>query len=143
MTNQEAAGTQGVEEAGPEELGVEVAPTRDEMRGRLLGSETKPQSEMITLFGVEVELRQPTFASMLDLREIADTKTRTIEMIVQYAFVPDTDEHVFEDTDRDIILGWPFGEDVLEVQNAIARLSGIDIEALEERLLRDPLSEQS
>ncbi len=129
------AGTQGVEESS--------LLTRDDLRGRLLGTKAKPKIEMVTLFGEDVELRQPSFGSMLDAREIADTKTRTIEMIVQYAFVPGTDERIFEDTDRDVILGWPFGEDVLEIQNAIARLSGIDIEALEERLLRDPLSEQS
>ncbi|KKN66738.1 hypothetical protein LCGC14_0468490 [marine sediment metagenome] len=129
------AGTQGVEESS--------LLTRDDLRGRLLGTKAKPKIEMVTLFGEDVELRQPSFGSMLDAREIADTKTRTIEMIVQYAFVPGTNERIFEDTDRDVILGWPFGEDVLEIQNAIARLSGIDIEALEERLLRDPLSEQS
>ncbi len=126
----------------PEEELVTAPLTRDDLRGRLLGTKAKPKSEIVTLFGEEIELRQPSFGSMLDAREIADTKTRTIEMIVQYAYVPGTDEHIFEDTDRDMILGWPFGEEVLEIQNAIARLSGIDIEALEERLLRDPLAEQ-
>ncbi len=121
---------------------VQASLTRDELRGRLLGTKAKPKSELVTLFGEEIELRQPSFGSMLDAREIADTKTRTIEMIVQYAYVPGTDDQVFEDTDRDAILGWPFGEDILEVQNVIARLSGIDIEALEERLLKDPLAEQ-
>ncbi len=126
----------------PKESVPQKVLTRDDLRGRLLGTKTKPKSEIVTLFGEKIELRQPSFGSMLDAREIADTKTRTIEMIVQYAYVPGTDEQVFEDTDRDTILGWPFGEDILEVQNVIARLSGIDIEALEEKLLRDPLAEQ-
>lgn len=124
------------EEAPPKRL------SRDEIRATVLGKRQEPKYEVVSLFGTDIELRQPAFGDMLDAREIGDTKTRTIELIIQYAYVPGTDERIFEDTDRDVILDWPFGEDLVEVQSAIARLSGIDIEALEEKLTHDPLPEQ-
>ncbi len=116
--------------------------TRDQMRAVLLGDPAKPESEDIEIFGIKVEFRQPTFGAMMDARTIADDKTRTVEMIVAYAFVPGTNERVFEDTDRDTILSWPFSSDIVEIQRVIARLTGVDIEAIEEELAKDPLAKR-
>ncbi len=118
-----------------------AAPTRDELRAKLLGNTVKPEFELITVFDTEIELRQPTFRDLMKVREIADTATRSVEMIVQYAFVPGTNERIFEEGDRERILNWPFGGDLVKVNAAIAKLTGIDIEAIEEELENNPLQE--
>ena len=118
-----------------------VPPTRDELRAILIGNKVKPEFELITIFGVEVEFRQPSFGDLMKVREIGDEGTRAVEMIIQYAYVPGTNDRVFEDSDRDIILGWPFGKDLVKVNSVIAKLTGIDIEAIEEELESDPFQE--
>ena len=115
--------------------------TRDEIRAALLGNIPKPETRMITLFGVEIELRQPTLASIMDAREVDDPKTRATDMFIKYAYVPGTDDHVFEDTDREMILRWPFGRELLALQEAITELTGLDIDAAKEDLSHNPLEE--
>jgi len=117
--------------------------TRDEIRAQLIGTRHEAKRERVTLFGVEVDLRQPTLASILDAREEDDERTRTTDVFLNYAFVPGTDERVFEEGDRDAILNWPFTEELMEVQIVIARLTGIDLADAEEVLNTDPLDESS
>ena len=113
--------------------------TRDELRKALLGTAPKPESKVITMFGVELELRQPNLGAIMKAREETDQATRAIDMIIEYAFVPGTDEHVFEMTDRDVIKNWPFGKDLTKLNAAIAELTGVDVEAAVEGLRDDPL----
>ena len=117
-----------------------IAPlTRDELRTALLGNAPKPDSVLITMFGVELELRQPNLGAILKARAEGDDATRAIDMIIQYAYVPGTNDQVFEDTDRAAMLNWPFGKDITELNNAIAKLTGIDIDVAVEELSNDPL----
>jgi len=119
---------------------TQVKATRDEMRSKLL-SKHKPKAELITVFGVDVEFRQPTLEAILNARDNDDVKSRTVDMIIQYAYVPGTDEQVFETPDREQILKWPFGEDMLKVQQTITKLTGVDINDAEKELKSDPLGE--
>lgn len=114
--------------------------SRDELRSKLLSSHA-PKHEMLTIFGVEVEFRQPTLEAILSARDNEDVKQRTVDMIIQYAYVPGTDEKVFEPADRDQILRWPFGEDMIKVQQAITRLTGVDVNAAEQEIKQTPLEE--
>lgn len=117
----------------------DTALTRDELRAALLGDAPKPESKIITMFGVELELRQPNLGAILKTREEGDNITRAIDMIIEYSYVPGTDDHVFEDTDRDAMMKWPFGPDLAALNAAIAELTGIDIDAAVEALRDDPL----
>ena len=115
---------------------------RNALRSQLLGNKHKANSREIQLFGQTIELRQPSFGDIMDAREMDNAKTRVAHMIINYSYVPDTNERLFEDSDVDTILAWPFGNDLLEIQSAIAELSGIDIgeaEEAEEGLRTDPL----
>lgn len=116
--------------------------TRDQLRAVLIGKKHQPRREPIELFGVEVELQQPTLRSILEAQDAPDELTRTADVFIQYAYVPGTDERIFEEGDRDVILNWPFTEDLVKVQLLIAELTGVDIRDAEEEL-KDPLSESS
>lgn len=114
--------------------------SRNELRSALLSSH-KAKSEMITIFGVEVEFRQPTLDAILSAKSTQDSKERTVDMIIKYAYVPGTNEQVFEAADKEQILRWPFGEDMIKVQQVIARLSGIDVSEATKELNETPLGE--
>lgn len=116
---------------------------RDEIRKALVGTKHKGNSELISLFGVEIELRQPTLGAIIEARSDDDEKTRTTDIFINYAFVPGTDEKVFEDTDRAQILNWPFSDDILKVQLAIAKLTGVDVSEAVEEINADPLEDSS
>ncbi len=121
------------------EVGVVPQLTRDELRLALLGNAPKPESKVITMFGVEIELKQPSLGAILRARDEGDETTRAIDMIIEYAFVPGTNDHVFEDVDRDTIKNWPFGADLTLLNTTIAELTGVDIDAAAEDLRQDPL----
>lgn len=119
--------------------------TRDEIRAALIGKKHEIDTESMTLFGVEIELRQPTLKAILTAREEEDIEKRTTDVFIRYAYVPGTDELIFEDTDRQSILNWPFNNDLIEIQQKIAKLTGVDLGALEieEELKSDPLEDSS
>lgn len=116
---------------------------RNALRAALIGQKHKANSETVTLFGQEIELRQPTLGTILKARDEADERTRTTDVFLQYAYVPGTEELVFEEGDRDTILNWPFSEELLAIQLVIAKLTGIDISNEEEALKTDPLEDSS
>ena len=119
---------------------VEAPPTRDEIRAKLLGKTPEAESKMITLFGMDIELKQPTLEAILKSRDIGDNVSRAVDMIIEYAYVPGTDEHVFEPPDKEMILRWPFGKDLQVLNEAIADLTGVDIAAAMEAMKSDPLA---
>ena len=116
---------------------------RDALRGKLLGSAPKAERKLITLFGHEIELRQPTLQAILEAQDIEEETERSVHMIIEYSYVPGTAERLFESTDKDVILQWPFGDDLLTLQLTIAELTGVDISDAEEDLKENPLKEQS
>ena len=122
---------------------VKVKLTRDELRAGLIGKKHEVKSELVMLFGMEIELRQPTLRGILDVRSEDNVETRTTDVFINYAYVPGTNDRVFEDTDRDAILNWPFTEELTDIQMIIARLTGVDLGPAEEDLKTDPLEDSS
>jgi len=116
---------------------------RDVLRSKLLGGGHGPKKELITLFGEEIELHQPTLGAILSAQSFNDIKAQSINMIIEYAYVPGTDERVFEAGDADVIANWPFGDDLVKLQTTIAKLTGVDTSKEEEKLAEDPLEESS
>jgi hypothetical protein len=116
--------------------------SRDQIRTKVFGV-LKPKSTMVTLFGAEIELHQPTLKSILEAQDTEDVMQRMIQMIVNYTYVPGTDEHIFDEADGPMILSWPFGDDLIRLQKAITDLTGLDITKAGEVLTKSPLEEQS
>ncbi len=126
-------------------------PSRDQLRSALLSNQ-KPDSVLMTLFGQEIELMQPSLGAILSAREELDTKVSAAKMIITYACVPGTTNRIFEDGDIPQILKWPFGTELLAVQQAIAGLTGVDLDDIgdlkgiltaEEDLEASPLVDES
>lgn len=121
---------------------MDQSASRTDLRSRLLGARHAPKSKVITLFGDKVEMRQPSIKSILDLTDNDDEKYRSLKLLIEYAYVPGTDEKLFEPADLDVMLQWPASEDLVKVQQAIAELSRVDVEVAKEEL-RNPLEDGS
>ena|SRR5436190_16723199 len=106
-------------------------PTRDSIRASILASH-KPSSKVITFFGEEIEIRQP---SLEDIIKAADPgiegnqQVVVVRTLTKYAFVPGTNERLFDDADAEQLLTMPFGGDFVRVQRAFEELTGTDFKA--------------
>ncbi len=119
-----------------------MSQARDEIRSALLSTH-QPRSEKVTLFGQEIELRQPTLQDVMKAQDTSDPAERAADMIIQYAYVPGTDERIFDEGDRQTILRWPFGPEFTELQQAITRLTNVNLDEHEHELRSDPLDSES
>ncbi len=107
-----------------------VNEARDSIRAGIFSSK-KFRSKIINLFGQEVEIRQPSVGQVLSSRDTDDQKLMFITLLCQYAYVPGTDDRVFEDADVEAIEEWPIGPWFKEFNDAIVDLTEIDISAAE------------
>lgn len=103
-------------------------PTIDQIRSAVFGA--KPQSVNVTFFGNVIELKQPTVGRMMEMRQGSQDEA-TVSMLVNYAFLPDTDEHIFTEADAESIMQIPFGPDMVRLGQAVNELVGFDKEALD------------
>jgi hypothetical protein len=101
--------------------------SRDELRAGIFKAR-ETTKEYVSFFGEMIELRQPTLGDVLMVQEAVtdgDKTTAVIEALCKYAYVPDTDEKVFEEADSDMLKGLPFGKDFTDVSEALGRLSNL------------------
>lgn len=107
-----------------------MSDVRDKLRSAILeGDNSKPATKTITLFGNDVEIRQPSIGTVID---DADKVKNIADILMQYCYVPGTDEKLFDDADRDSLLAMPWGPEFLKAQQAINELAGVaaaDVEA--------------
>lgn len=108
-------------------------PTRDELRGKIFSSERR-KSLIVDAFGIQLEVKQPALGDILDLQDMATQKERVTNALINYCYVPGTNEKVFEVADADSILSMPFDANFEAIQNAITSLTGVDIEDVEGNL---------
>lgn len=110
---------------------TKIPKTRDDIRSAIFSSK-KFKSELVTIFGAEIEVRQPSLGVVLEASDDSkSTKDSLIDILINYCFVPGTSDHVFEDTDRDGLMKLPAGEDFTRLNEVIARMTGIDIKGAE------------
>lgn len=98
---------------------------RDALRAKLLATRAPAQKE-ITFFGETVEIRQPTLADVLKAQEADTVQSGIVQMIINYAFVPGTQEKVFEPADGDQLLTLPFGQEFIDLSKALESLTQVN-----------------
>ena len=80
----------------------------------------------IDFFGGKIELRQPRLADVLDAQNSDDRESAVIDTLIRYAFVPGTDEKVFDEGDAETLKQKPFGADFLRVSKALEELTEVN-----------------
>ena len=101
---------------------------RNEIRAAIFASK-KRKSKIVNVFGVDVEIRQPSMGQILDLQAIPTTKDRIVQALMNYCYVPGTNDKIFEPADKDGILNQSYGAEFVQIQEAINELTDLDIEA--------------
>lgn len=102
---------------------VPVPATRKDVRNAILTA--KPQVRIVSLFGQEVEVRQPSLQQILDFQSAEDTATASAHMLQKYLYMPGTNEKVFDEADTDAIKQLPFNEDMQNLQDTLNEMIGI------------------
>lgn len=107
-------------------------PTRDDLRAKIFGA--KPKSAVVEdFFGTKIEIRQPTLNVALQQRG-ANEQDRVYFMLTDYAYVPGTNEKLFDVEDVDQIKELPFGPEFTGLINEINKLLGINPEDVEKAI---------
>ena len=110
---------------------VDPQALRKEIRGAVFDSKNR-KHQIITLFGNKVELIQPDLREALAHQDADDRAVSMANMLIRYCFVPGTTVKVFEAADVDMIVALPFGEEIIGLNKAIAKLTGTSVEEMEE-----------
>ncbi len=110
--------------------GTKEKVTRDEIRAKMFASHDFKR-ERITVFGVEVEIVQPSLGLILKAQENPDRPDAIIDLMIEYCYVPGTKEKVFVAEDKEGIKGFPAGEDIIKISTSIANLTSIDVQEAE------------
>jgi len=111
---------------------------RDQIRDKILGHKQHFKTSIISLFGAEIELRQPTLGQILDVQEGTTTKEAIIKILIQYSYVPGTNEKVFDTGDEAGLLALPYGKDLSTMNEAIRVLTDINILGEEKNSVSTP-----
>lgn len=99
--------------------------TRDEMRAKILA--TKPiDKRLVTFQGVEIELRQPLLGDVLKAADQVNRESAVIDTLIKYAYIPGTDERIFEEGDAEAFKQMPFGPDFMAINEALEGMMKIN-----------------
>lgn len=105
---------------------------RKALRAAIFAAEnTKPKSVLFKLFGNEVEIRQPTVGQITKIAERKNNVSVIVAVLIEYCYVPNTEEKVFEEADREQLLDMPTGQWLNDFNKAIEELTGVDVKAAE------------
>lgn len=100
--------------------------SRDALRALIFSAEkAKPKTVALNFFGADIELRQP---SVGDIQKYMESESQTMSMVsvlIDYAYVPGTDEKVFDPADADTLKALPFNEDVRKATEAINTFTNV------------------
>ncbi len=99
--------------------------SRNELRAQIFAAK-ELKREIITFFGAEIELRQPTLGDILTVRDSDDRQAAVVGILMNYAYVPGSDEKVFEEGDAATILEMPWNSDFTKLNSALERLTDIN-----------------
>lgn len=95
--------------------------TREMIRNKVF-AEKHNRVEIVNFFGADIEIRQMILADIISAQASTDRESAIIDTLVKYAYVPGTDEKVFEDTDADALKQLPFDGSFVALSEAMERL---------------------
>lgn len=106
-----------------------ISPNRNSIRSAIFnGTNMKPKEKEIDFFGQKIVIKQLNLDTILSFRSSeSSAKERMVDTIVAYAYVPGTEDKVFEEADKDSLLAMPFGADFQRLQAAITELTSVDL----------------
>ncbi len=121
--------------AAPEQDKVENSSDLNQVRGRIFSGGIKLlKRELVDFLGEPIEIRQPTIDQVNRLANLKDSENPLVHVLVEFCYIPGTDIKVFTSGDKDSILNLPAGEWVTKINEAINKMTGVDIKEAEKNL---------
>lgn len=99
--------------------------TRDDIRSKIFATRELKKIE-VEFFGTKIEMRQMQLSDILVAQNNEDRESGVIDMLIKYAYVPGTDEKVFEDADAAAFKQLPFGADFQRLSKAMEELTEVN-----------------
>ena len=116
---------------------------RNDMRSRFFSEENKRRkSQIVDLLGVDVELRQPTIGQITQIakKNEGSTDSALVAILIEYCYVPGTEDKFFEEGDKEGLLSMPSGDWLLKFNEALAALTGVNVKEAEGNLPKTALN---
>lgn len=85
----------------------------------------KCRSKIVSYAGVDIEIRQPPVGVVLGREGASDRKALMSHMLINYCYVPGTDEKVFEEADIEALMAVPFNKEWIAINEAIDSLTDL------------------
>ena len=107
---------------------------KDKIRSGILNGKKIVKSETMSLFGTEIELRQATLSTMAKIARATEADSKTpgvVRILIEYAYVPGTEDKLFSEADVAELSQLPGGPWVKTLNAIVGRLSGADVDAAE------------
>lgn len=98
---------------------------RDRIRAATLKSRL-PKSKQIMFFGELIEIRQPRLADVMKAQDADSREDGVIHTLINNAYVPGTNDRVYEDADIETLKQLPFGGDFVAVAEALQELTSVN-----------------
>lgn len=108
--------------------------TRDAARAKIFAAENKKgESVVLQFFGTEIELKQPSIGEIQKFGENVAEGGRIAfaQILVDYAYVPGTQEKVFESGDIASLNQLPFNADIQRVIDTIETFTNLSVKDAE------------
>ena len=106
---------------------------RDKIRSAVFSGK-KFKTKTIKIFGSKVEIRQPSVGQLMAMEQSDNRQEALISMMVNYCYVPGTNEKVFEKQDKASLLELPVGSWLNDFNEALTEMSGLNVEEAEKNL---------
>lgn len=104
---------------------------RNDLRAAIFADKNKVAAKkVISLFGAEVEIRQPTLAQITKLGKASAANDKIppiVRIMIEYMYVPGTDDKIFEIADAEQLASMPSGKWLSDLNAAIEELTGVDV----------------
>ena len=110
----------------PEKKPTPQPSARDLLRTKLLSSKSMQRQRIpVKLFGQDIEILTPTVARITAMGEDTDSKTNLVDLLLEFCYVPGTEDLVFEEGDRDVLNVAPFDSSMQRVVEVINTMLGL------------------
>jgi len=112
--------------------GTVETPGKDKIRSAIFSSNNFERRE-VSMFGNIIEIRQPSVAQLQTLLDTSSEskKNASILSLIEFSYVPGTDDKVFDIADYDGLLNLPMGAWFTEFNTAWSELSDLNMEEAE------------
>jgi hypothetical protein len=104
-----------------------------DLRSIIFSAKNKQRASEITeFFGVRVEVRQASLQRIVQLAASGENdKAGAIYVLLNYVFVPGTNEPVFTEADEDQLSSLPYGKDIENILSVWKRITSISVAGAE------------